>query len=113
MVKKLSITISDKTYRDYLQNFVGNKSNFIEEKFLYGLESDIYESSNLKTIINDTKTENRNLLEENRKLKLLNASLQSRLDKTNGKGRDVMSDKVELNTKKARALIRSGFLDTE
>lgn len=89
IVKKLSITISDKTYRDFVQGFKGNKSNLIEDNFLVGIETKTSELSNFKMKIIQLQTDIRNLQ-----------------DTINKQERIINTYKTKFNTKDQRAQVK-------
>lgn len=83
MVKKLSITISNKTYKDYIQNYKGNKSEFIEENFLIGVETQTSELPQYKTQLLNLKKENRQLIVELNKYKSKSEESEENKEKKN------------------------------
>ena len=112
MVKKLCIINRDKTYKDYFIDFKGNKSNFIEEHFLIGVETETSELSNYKRRILDLKTNVSNLHDENNKLKLVVSNYKARFDKKIIKDVEKEQAKEHKTEKQRKVALVKGILNS-
>ena len=81
MTKRLSISISDHVFDTYLKDIEINKSQYIEKMLMIGSEAIVNNEINSKAKLIQLIQEKHNLEEEIKKLKLLNGSLKSKLDK--------------------------------
>lgn len=102
MSKKLSITIRDHVWNEYLANFQGNRSSFIEEMLIKGIKFDLgeYENSSGKQLklLQEMKVKE----EEINKLKLKISNLESKID------RKKLRDNTYVNPETGEIIYRSG-----
>lgn len=87
MSKRITITIRDHIYNEYLANYKGNRSSFIEEMLVKGIKLELgdYENSSAKQVklLQEMKVKE----EEINKLKLHISSLQQKIDRKKLKDR--------------------------
>lgn len=57
MTKRFTITVSNKTYEDYIQSFKGNRSEYIEDNFITGLETKSNDKENYKKEVIDLRSQ--------------------------------------------------------
>jgi hypothetical protein len=69
MAKQITITVRNYVYDKYLSEYKGNKSAFIEEMLVRGIEAETSEKKDISSKYLQVLRENRELIEENNELK--------------------------------------------
>lgn len=90
MAKRLSITISDWVYQQYLSDIKSNRSKFIEEMMVKGIEQEIGDYDIRKGKLSTLVQELRNKEEQINKLSLLISVLKRKTEIDNNKEREAL-----------------------
>ena len=81
MIKKLSITIPEWVYNEYLSDIKSNRSAFIVDMLVKGIKLETGEIKETQSKVAKLSQEIRNKEEENKKLKLTIENYKSKYDK--------------------------------
>jgi len=94
-MKKITFTMDDWMYDETLSYINTNKSLYIRDKFYKGFKEDIGEVTKKNEKLTQLFQENKNLIEENHKLKLLVGSLKQKLE-NKSVNKDANPDNVKI-----------------
>lgn len=105
MVKRITISLSEWVYDQYIGHFAGNKSKYIEELIVKGFESEIGEKENIKmklmTLLKELKNKDDIISAYEKLIGTLKNRINNKVEKTDEQIREENLKEIKFNTLKA------------
>lgn len=110
MVRKFAVSFSDWVYQQYVDGYKGNRSKYVEEYFVKGVQAETGDQQGNSAKMVELLKVNRNMEDELKKTKLQLESCLNKLTKKPSEEEKANQEELENRTKLLKAMKDAGSL---